>query len=166
MKRVCLAIVLACCALSVFGQGTRLYQGADSYIDFTSYSCNFGLVARDAPPATREMIITNTGSEKLVIYSASVQCPCTSVSFPRKAIAPGAEAVIKLSYNARREHSGKFRKSVTFLTNSKRRPHVKIYVGGTVVASLPKNEPAPVQSPEQSYTKFTDKYLLPPPIVP
>ncbi len=88
---------------------------------------------------------TNTGKDALVITNASGSCGCTVPIWPKEPIAPGAKAVIKVTFNS----AGKMGiqdKTVTLTSNAKQNPMV-LHLKGTV--EKPADQPATNKGPDQ-----------------
>ena len=74
--------------------------------------------------------ITNTGTEPLTITRAKGSCGCTVPDWPREAIAPGASAKMKVTYDTKR--AGRINKSVTITSNAKNTPTKVVRIKGNV----------------------------------
>jgi len=90
-----------------------------------------------------EFTITNEGTEPLMITGARGSCGCTVPTYPKEPIAPGATAVIKVTYDTKRP--GNFNKSVTITSNAVNDPTKIVYIKGNV-APMPEGA-APVAQP-------------------
>jgi hypothetical protein len=77
-----------------------------------------------------EFVITNTGTEPLVIISAKASCGCTVPSYPKEPIAPGASAVITVKYDTKRP--GSINKSIKITSNAVNQSEKVIYIKGQV----------------------------------
>lgn len=77
-----------------------------------------------------EFVITNTGTEPLVITSAKASCGCTVPSYPKEPIAPGASAVITVKYDTKRP--GSINKSIKITSNAVNQSEKVIYIKGQV----------------------------------
>ena len=75
---------------------------------------NFGKIPQGRP-ATYTFEITNTGKESLRLDNVQASCGCTTPEWSKEPIAPGANANIKVGYNAHAE--GAFAKVVTIFYN-------------------------------------------------
>lgn len=82
-------------------------------------------------PTTAVFTLTNTDTTAVVIESVRPDCGCTSVDYPRTAIAPGAKADIKVTYDA--ALLGHFEKIVDVCTN---RGDSRLTVSGDVVLQM------------------------------
>lgn len=89
-----------------------------------------------------EFTITNTGTEPLIITGARGSCGCTVPTYPQEPIAPGQTAVIKVTYDTKRQ--GNFNKSVTISSNAVNEPTKTVYIKGNVA---PKPEGAAPVAP-------------------
>lgn len=85
----------------------------------------------------------NTGKEPLTITNAKGSCGCTVPEYPKEAIMPGKEGIIKIKYDTKRP--GPINKTVTVTTNEAEgaNTHV-INVKGTV-KDAPANNGVPVK---------------------
>jgi len=75
---------------------------------------NFGKIPQGRP-TTYSFEITNIGKEPLRLENVQASCGCTSPEWSREPIAAGANATIKVGYNAYAE--GAFNKAVTIFYN-------------------------------------------------
>src|SRR5882757_5979840 len=75
---------------------------------------NFGKIPQGRP-TTHNFEITNTGKEPLRLENVQASCGCTTPEWSKEPIAPGANATIKVGYNAYAE--GAFTKVVTIFYN-------------------------------------------------
>lgn len=83
-------------------------------IEFDKKEHNFGNIPQGTP-VTHEFTFTNTGDAPLILESVKASCGCTTPAWPKEPIAPGAEGVIKATFNA--AAGGSFNKSITVKTN-------------------------------------------------
>lgn len=124
-----------------------------SHIELDTYQCAVGDVYKDSPVSV-EIGFRNTGTEKLLIYRCTTQCPCMRVSFPKEPVDPGKSGVIVLTYDAHNQHVGEFRKHFTVVTNSATSPHRKVTVRGCVKDGTRQDEPA-VETPARKRSFFS-----------
>ena len=107
---------------------------------------DFGTVPQGTP-VTYNFNFTNTGKAPLVLTAVNPSCGCTSPEWPHDAIAPGATAVIKVTYNA--ANPGTFTKNVTVVSNAAT-PQTVLYIKGEVKPTAQQAnstaKPAPVQA--------------------
>jgi hypothetical protein len=78
-------------------------------------SYSFGKIPQGRP-VIHVFAIQNTGKEPLLLENVQASCGCTTPEWSREPIAPGAEATIKVGYNAYSE--GQFNKTVTIIYNN------------------------------------------------
>jgi hypothetical protein len=130
-------LILICFGLlvvSVFGQSTEKLVAVSgttpvSKIEWLkSETLDLGKIEK-GKPATVTFQFKNTGNEPLLILSAKGQCGCTSVEYPKEAIAPGAIGYIKTTYNA--AAVGSFNKTVTVASNASERD-IQLHIKGEV----------------------------------
>jgi len=79
----------------------------------SSYS--FGKIPQGRP-VIHVFTVQNTGQEPLMLENVQASCGCTTPEWSRAPIAPGADATIKVGYNAYSE--GHFNKTVTIFYNN------------------------------------------------
>jgi hypothetical protein len=89
-----------------------------------------------------EFKIKNTGSEPLLIESAVASCGCTVPEWPKTPIAPGASAIIKVTYDTKRV--GLINKTVTITSNASNEPNAVVRIKGEV------KEPAAGATPQKA----------------
>ena len=95
---------------------------------------DFGEMNQDESVST-EFRLKNIGDAPLLIRSAKGRCGCTVPEWPRKPIAVGKEAVIKVTFNSGKK-AGKQNKTVTLVTNAI--PSIKVLtIKGTIL--VPEN---------------------------
>lgn len=86
----------------------------------------------------------NTGKEPLMITNAKGSCGCTVPEYPKEAIMPGKEGIIKIKYDTKRP--GPINKTVTVTTNEAEGANTHtIKVKGTVKDAPPANNGMPVK---------------------
>ena len=79
---------------------------------------------------THEFRFENTGDGSLVIHSAKAECGCTTPEYPKNAVAPGKDGIIKVTYNPLGRPGG-FTKIVTVRCNGNP-SKVTLKIRGTV----------------------------------
>lgn len=84
--------------------------------EFEETSFDFGTL-RSGESVTHEYHFKNTGSADLLIAEAHGSCGCTVPEYPKTAVAPGDDAVIKVTFNSN-GISGQVAKTVTLLANT------------------------------------------------
>ncbi len=127
------------CLLAVFVCNTSLTAQApeavftavttDNGLRWDQTTHDFGEIAQGQPQSA-EFVVTNTGSEVLVITDVKSSCGCTAARHSEGPIKPGESTTITATYNAKKP--GTFRKTVKVSTNRQDGPIV-LTVEGTVV---------------------------------
>lgn len=91
---------------------------------------DFGTIP-EGPDAMCEFIITNTGTEPLILNSVTAGCGCTAPSFSKEPVLPGAKTTIKVIYHTN-GRPGPFTKSINISSNASNGESKIIYIKGTV----------------------------------
>lgn len=104
MKRLLLAIAILT-STSLFAQ-----KKADEIAKLNVSTYDFGKIKQNVP-ATAEVIVTNIGTDPLLIEQATPSCGCTVSDYTKTPIAPGKTGTIKATYNA--ATLGQFDKTLT-----------------------------------------------------
>lgn len=89
---------------------------------FKEEEFNFGTI-KQGEQVKHDFEFTNTGKEALIISNAAGSCGCTVPEWPKEPIAPGAKAVIKVTFNSAGKQ-GVQDKTVTLQSNAKQNPFV------------------------------------------
>lgn len=89
--------------------------GKAPQMKFASMEHDFGTISQ-GERVTTQFTFKNTGGSDLVISEAHGSCGCTVPDYPRKAIPPGGEDVIKVEFNSEGK-SGQQEKTITLTTN-------------------------------------------------
>jgi hypothetical protein len=97
--------------------------------NFKEEEFNFGTIMQGAQ-VKHDFEFTNTGKEPLIISNAAGSCGCTVPEWPKEPIAPGAKAVIKVTFNSAGKQ-GVQDKTVTLQSNAKQNPYV-LHLKGNV----------------------------------
>ncbi len=79
-------------------------------------------------------VVTNTGTEPLVISECRGSCSCTVPDWPKEPIAPGKSATIKVKYDTNRV--GPINKTVRVTSNATNSPLTTLTIKGNVVATI------------------------------
>ena len=98
---------------------------------FESETIDYGSIAHKSD-GKREFVLTNNGSEPLIIMNAQGSCGCTVPTWPKEPIAPGASAVIGVKYAT--DRVGAFTKTITLTTNTAT-PSKILTIKGNVLAA-------------------------------
>lgn len=94
MKKVFIAAIALFISGSIFAQKTI----AD-VVKFASESINLGTI-KQGVPVTATFVVTNIGTEPLIIEQASPTCGCTIGDYTKSPIPPGKTGTITATYNA------------------------------------------------------------------
>lgn len=78
------------------------------------------------------VVITNTGSEPLMVQKLLTSCGCTTTKFEARTIAPGETARVPVTVDARSK-KGDFRTSISVLSNDPRTPSVTVPIHGAAM---------------------------------
>ena len=87
-------------------------------------------------------VVTNNGTEPLILSRCKGSCGCTVPSCPQEPIAPGASASIKVKYDTKR--IGLINKSVTITSNATNSPNAVVRIKGEIL------NPAAEATPEKA----------------
>lgn len=127
MKKIALFLTL----LVVMALPSLAQEKAKAKIEFNQTTYDFGSIKEDGGPVTHEFTFTNKGTEPLKIKSARAECGCTKPEYPKKEIAPGESASIKVTYNPLGRPGG-FTKVVAVRTNGSP-SKVNLKIRGSVI---------------------------------
>jgi len=83
---------------------------------FKEETFDFGSIP-EGESVTHDYAFRNTGQSDLVISSASGSCGCTVPEYPKHAVAPGEEGVIRVTFNSNSK-IGMQHKTVTLIANT------------------------------------------------
>jgi len=143
MKKLILSFVLCTIASVGFAQEAKKLDniGNDNpnqaSFKFKEEEFSFTSI-KQGDVVNHDFSFTNTGKEPLVISDAKGSCGCTVPTWPKEPIAPGATAVIKVTFNSAGK-MGAQDKTVTLTSNAKENPMV-LHLKGNV--EKPIEEPA------------------------
>ncbi len=87
--------------------------------------------------AEHQFMISNPGTDTLVIASTRPSCGCTAAVLDAKdnRIPPGASTRLKVTFDANNKPEGPIMKSVTITSNAKNTPDAMVHIQGRVVKS-------------------------------
>lgn len=140
MKRT--IVTLTACLMSIFvlqaQKGGKEVDGGPK-ISFNKEVHDYGTIQQGADGSCT-FKITNDGNEPLVINNCKGSCGCTVPKCPKKPIAPGESAPIKVRYDTKR--IGPINKSVRVSSNASNSSNKTIRIKGKVVKkkTTPKKE--------------------------
>jgi Protein of unknown function (DUF1573) len=120
------------CPLSIFAQDIVMTDQTDNKgkVEW-EWRVSLGDVSYNKP-ITAEFSIKNTSDIELIIKDVVTGCHCTVIEMPKEPIKPGASAILKATYDAKRE--GRFYKLIRVLTNFDENQYVTLAMEGTVKA--------------------------------
>jgi mono/diheme cytochrome c family protein len=87
--------------------------------------------------AEHNFLISNDGTDTLVISSTRPSCGCTAAVLDAKdnRIPPGGTSRLKVTFDANNKPEGPISKSVTITSNAKNKPDAMVHIQGRVVKS-------------------------------
>jgi hypothetical protein len=94
MKKLLFSLMAFTFATAIFAQ-----KKAADVAKLNTETFDFGKV-KQSVPAVATFIVTNIGSEPLIIETATPTCGCTISDYTKSPIAPGKTGYIKATYNA------------------------------------------------------------------
>lgn len=116
----------------IFSTAFRLNaQQKTANISFESQTHDFGNIKEEAGTASYDFIFTNTGSQPLIINRVTASCGCTTPSWTKEPVMPGAKGHIKIAYNPK-NRPNKFNKSATVYSNANKNL-VSLRITGNVI---------------------------------
>ena len=95
MKKIALLFSFFVLALAFQAQ----VQQSGPVITFKENSKDFGDITQGQQVA-HTFVLTNTGTQPLIISNVAATCGCTVPSWPKEPVAPGKSAEIKVSFNS------------------------------------------------------------------
>ncbi|HEY8405105.1 MAG TPA: DUF1573 domain-containing protein [Flavobacteriales bacterium] len=127
MKRIILSLTFLIVAVSAMTAQKELISGPAISVNEEVH--DYGTIPYDSP-GTYEFIVTNTGTEPLIISNCSGSCGCTVPTCDTNPIMPGEQSKIKVKYDTKRV--GPFTKTVTVNSNATNEPSKILTIKGTV----------------------------------
>ena len=94
MKKLLFSLMAFTFATAVFAQ-----KKADDVAKLSTETFDFGKIKQNVP-STATFVVTNIGTEPLIIEQANPTCGCTISDYTKAPIAPGKTGYIKATYNA------------------------------------------------------------------
>jgi hypothetical protein len=131
MKRTILTIAIllvGMLGLQAQKSGKKEVNGGPK-ISFDKKVHDYGTIPKGGD-GTCTFTVTNSGSEPLVINNCRGSCGCTVPNCPKKPIAPGKSAKIKVKYDTKRV--GQINKSVSVRSNAVNSPNATLRIKGKV----------------------------------
>jgi hypothetical protein len=106
MRQLHAVIVLIMQFFAVSAQAADL-QVSESIIDYGTIE--------EGPPVVKKIILTNSGTQPLIIANATASWGCTSVALGKRRLKPGESTELEITYQTYK-YPGKFDKSVSVFT--------------------------------------------------
>jgi hypothetical protein len=137
MKRLLIVISL----ISAFLLSTLSYaQQKEPSAVFEKNEYDYGKIKESDGPATYKFAVSNLGGSPLILKNVQASCGCTTPSYSKEPIMPGAKGYIAVSYNPQ-NRPGKFEKTITVTTNGDPET-VTLKIKGEVLPKPPSPEDA------------------------
>ncbi len=108
MRKFCLLLPAFCFLL--------LSSSAQPAMKLSQLEHNFGRIDPKADPVSHTFEIHNTGDQPLVILRVDTACRCTTATYSKRPIAPGASSQIVITYNPKGQKET-FLKAIQIFTN-------------------------------------------------
>lgn len=138
MKKFVLSIALAVAGVYGFAQ-TEVTSGPIITLDKEVH--DYGTINQNAD-GTCKFIVTNTGTEPLILERCKGSCGCTVPKCEKAPIMPGESSEISVKYAT--DRVGPINKSVTITSNAVNEPTKVIRIKGNVLGAGPEGG-APVK---------------------
>lgn len=130
MKKALLSLAFA--VIAVLGMNAQKQLVSGPAISVNEDVHDYGNIGYDSA-GTYEFIVTNTGTEPLIISNCSGSCGCTVPTCDTNPVLPGEKSQIKVKYDTKRV--GPFTKTVTVNSNATNEPSKILTIKGTVGAN-------------------------------
>jgi hypothetical protein len=111
-------------SLLIFGI-TAESQIATTQMKLSATTHDFGTFKEEAGRQTFDFMVTNTGTEPLVIQNVVASCGCTTPEWTKQPIPAGAQGKVTAIYDPK-DRPGQFNKTLSVYTNTK--PEVSVLV--------------------------------------
>jgi hypothetical protein len=95
---------------------------------------DWGTVSIKKSPLKADIVLKNTGSEKLTLNDPKPSCGCTTAPLEKKELSPGESTTMHVTLNV--SHEGPVTKSVTITSNDPKNPNVPLYLKANVFSAL------------------------------
>lgn len=112
--RLLYLLILLCALFACRGKSTSS-AGADTSIEWTNKSWNFGDIS-EGEEVCHTYRFKNTGQNHLLIKKIDTGCGCTTVNYDKEPIAPGKEGKIEIAFNSKGRY-GKQYKEIRIFAN-------------------------------------------------
>ncbi len=145
MKKLVLSIfaVAAMATASMAQTGATAVENPNAAdFKFDTEVHDFGTV-KEGVQAEHTFKFTNTGKEPLVITNVQASCGCTTPTWSKEPIKPGAQGSVTAIYNSK-GRPGNFNKAVTVTSNAKTAQKV-LFIKGNVEAAAAAESAMPIK---------------------
>ena len=145
MKKLILSIfaVAAMATASMAQTGATAVENPNAAdFKFDTEVHDFGSI-KEGVQAEHTFKFTNTGKEPLVITNVQASCGCTTPTWSKEPIKPGAQGSVTAIYNSK-GRPGNFNKAVTVTSNAKTAQKV-LFIKGNVEAAAAAESAMPVK---------------------
>lgn len=102
---------------------------------FTDESHDFAKINEADGDATFQFTFTNTGGEPLILKNVTASCGCTTPSYSREPVLPGAKGFITVTYHPQ-NRPGHFSKTITVTSNGDPETQ-QLNISGEVIPKKP-----------------------------
>lgn len=137
MKHVIFTIGLFFFAIAMNGQPGSIIFGPQLSVDSEIH--DYGTIKKGANGSC-VFLVTNTGTEPLIILKCDETCGCTIPECSKKPILPGDQSEITVKYDTQRV--GPFQKALKVYSNCTENPVIELRIKGKVIEGSKEN-PAP-----------------------
>jgi hypothetical protein len=143
MKKLVLSIfAVAAMATASMAQTAPVENPNAGDFKFDTEVHEFGTV-KEGVQAEHTFKFTNTGKEPLVITNVQASCGCTTPTWSKEPIKPGAQGSVTVVYNTK-GRVGVINKAVTIYSNAKL-PQKVLFIKGNVEAAAAAESAMPVK---------------------
>ena len=143
MKKLVLSIfAVAAMATASMAQTAVAENPNQADFKFETEVHDFGTV-KEGVQAEHTFKFTNIGKEPLVITNVQASCGCTTPTWTKEPIKPGAQGSVTAIYNSK-GRPGNFNKAVTVTSNAKT-PQKVLFIKGNVEAAAAAESAMPVK---------------------
>ena len=143
MKKLVLSIfAVAARATASMAQTAPVENPNAADFKFDTEVHDFGSI-KEGVQAEHTFKFTNTGKEPLVITNVQASCGCTTPTWSKEPIKPGAQGSVTAIYNSK-GRPGNFNKAVTVTSNAKTAQKV-LFIKGNVEAAAAAESAMPVK---------------------
>jgi hypothetical protein len=118
-------------------------------LSFDNIVHDFGIIPYNGP-GSHIYVITNTGTEPLIIYNCIKGCGCTDVEWTKEPIFPGKKGMVKATYNTKK--IGEFSRGVDVYSNDPAMQKVNLRLKGSVIV-MPGGEAPPIVTEAKTAVK-------------